>query len=426
LTTRDLAVALAALADVATKAGTDPTVASAEGAALAASLLVGKPSEVGEWADACQRPSSEWAVAAATGSPWGRQPTPTLVGLVRAASPHAEGYARALAAVAAEASTLVVDPTLGDINAAGLAARVQLASVPPELTVVGDPLLPRSSAGEAPYEAASKPTGARPEASPGMDQLLAQLDALVGLSKAKAIVHHKAALIRLDSLRRAAGLKVAEVSHHLVFVGNAGTGKTTVARLVGQLYRALGLLPKGQLVETDRSGLVAGYEGQSALKTAEVVKAALGGLLFVDEAYALAMDEFGAEVIATLLKAMEDHRAELVVVVAGYPDEMAGFLTSNPGLASRFPTTVEFDDYSDDELLQIFRSLCRSNDYEPDDECLQGVRRLLASTPKGRGFGNGRWVRNLYESVIDRQAWRMREVSAPTVDQLRALTASDL
>jgi hypothetical protein len=421
LTAQDLGAAMTALANVGVEAGVEPGAARAEGAALAASLLRGRPGEVAAWSEACQCAGSAWAAAAATGRQRGHEASPLLGDLVRAANPQAGAYARALAAVAAEASTLVEDPTLADINAAGLAARAQLAAVPPGLDRATPAGHPDSLPGESPRGAQTKP-----EQAPTVDELLAQLDALVGLSRVKSIVHHKVALLRLDALRRAAGLKLAEVSHHLVFVGNAGTGKTTVARLLGQIYRALGLLREGHLVETDRSGLVAGYEGQSALKATEVIKSALGGLLFIDEAYALALDQFGAEVIATLLKAMEDHRADLVVVVAGYPDEMGGFLASNPGLSSRFPTTVEFEDYSDDELTEIFVGMCRGNDYEPDEDCLARVRLHLAGTPRGRGFGNGRWVRNLYESAVDHQAWRMRALTAPTVEQLRALTVSDV
>ena len=162
-----------------------------------------------------------------------------------------------------------------------------------------------------------------------------------------------------------------------MFVGNPGTGKTTVARLVAGIYRALGVLPQGQLVETDRSGLVAGYVGQTALKTIDVVKSALGGVLFVDEAYALAGDDFGSEAINTLVKAMEDHRDDLVLIVAGYPDEMEVFIRSNPGLSSRFRTTITFADYSDDELVAIFASMCKDADFTPTPECTTRLRARL-------------------------------------------------
>ena len=209
-------------------------------------------------------------------------------------------------------------------------------------------------------------------------------------------------------------------------MGNPGTGKTTVARLVAGIYRALGVLKGGQLVETDRSGLVAGYVGQTALKTAEVVKSAIGGALFIDEAYALASDDFGSEAIATLVKAMEDHRDELVLIVAGYPEEMATFIDSNPGLSSRFRTTINFPDYSDDELVAIFASLCKDADFSPTPECDGVLRTMLHGVIRDREFGNARFIRNLFEAAVVRQAWRLRSVETPTVEQLRALEVADL
>jgi SpoVK/Ycf46/Vps4 family AAA+-type ATPase len=211
-----------------------------------------------------------------------------------------------------------------------------------------------------------------------------------------------------------------------VFSGNPGTGKTTVARLVAGIYRAVGVLPKGQLIETDRSGLVAGYVGQTALKTADVIKSALGGVLFVDEAYALATDDFGNEAIDTLVKAMEDHRDELVVIVAGYTEEMAIFISSNPGLESRFRTTIGFPDYSDDELIAIFKDMCSDADFTPADDAVGRLQLLLKGVVRDRRFGNARWVRNQFDAAVVRQAWRLRDIAAPTVDQLRTLEADDL
>ena len=239
-------------------------------------------------------------------------------------------------------------------------------------------------------------------------------------------MHRQAELLRIETKRAAQGLKTPDVTRHLVFVGNPGTGKSTVARLVGGIYRALGLLEKGHVVETDRSGLVAGYLGQTAEKTSAVLQSAYGGLLFIDEAYALVGDQYGDEAIATLVKAMEDHRGELVVIVAGYPERMQRFIDANPGLASRFRMTIHFDDYSDDELVLIFQRQCHDGDFTPTDGCLAALHGILASTTRNEGFGNARFVRNTFEAAVVRQAWRLREVADPTVEQLRELRAEDL
>jgi SpoVK/Ycf46/Vps4 family AAA+-type ATPase len=238
-------------------------------------------------------------------------------------------------------------------------------------------------------------------------------------------------VLRVEKLRGEAGLKSATMTRHLVFVGNPGTGKTTVARLVSGIYKALGLLSKGQLVEVDRSELVAGYLGQTATKTADVVKSAAGGVLFIDEAYSLTSgdngaDQYGKEAVDTLVKEMEDRRDDLVVIVAGYPAPMAGFIAANPGLASRFRTTIEFENYTDDELTDILTGLAAAADYELVPEALERFREILAITPRDRSFGNGRFARNELEAAIGRQAWRLRDVTAPTTDQLRQILAADL
>jgi len=291
-------------------------------------------------------------------------------------------------------------------------------------------------AGDTPAPTAVDPgpeASAAPEPDPEPDEpektveeWLAELDELVGLSGVKAEIHRQTAILRVDALRTKAGLKSPTITRHLVFTGNPGTGKTTVARLVAGIYKAIGLLSKGQLVEVDRSELVAGYLGQTAIKTAEVAAKAYGGVLFIDEAYSLNGDQYGEEAINTLVKEMEDHRDDLVVIVAGYPLPMEVFISNNPGLASRFRTTVYFDDYTDDELRSIFSQMAAKSDYDLGDGCLDEFNRQLAEQVRNETFGNGRYARNLLEAAIGRHAWRLREVTEPTLEQLRTLLPDDL
>ena len=281
----------------------------------------------------------------------------------------------------------------------------------------------------APDAAATAPATAPPESPPEeLPALLAELDKLVGLAEVKAEVKLAANLITVQNLRRQRHLPVPEQSRHLVFTGNPGTGKTTVARLLARIYRTLGVVEKGHLVETDRAGLVAGYVGQTATRVTDVFTKALGGVLLIDEAYALARGEehdFGQEAIDTLVKLIEDHRDDVVVIAAGYPTEMADFIDSNPGLESRFPKTIHFADYSDDELVAIFRSLCQSNAYTLSDEVAAKARAWFAGQPRDKGFGNARLARNLFEAAVAKQASRIVAINQPTDEQLCALTVED-
>lgn len=265
-----------------------------------------------------------------------------------------------------------------------------------------------------------------------LDELMEQLDSLIGLDTVKHEVRSLINLIKVRAMRKEHDLKVMNMSFHMVFTGNPGTGKTTVARLVAKIYKQLGFLSKGQLIETDRSGLVAGYVGQTAGKVTDVVNSALGGILFIDEAYALArkgMDnDFGHEAIDTLVKLMEDHRDDLVVIVAGYTDEMHDFLTSNPGLISRFNKYIDFPDYTDDELMAILEMNAKRQGYRVTDEGKNVVRHMLTAMTAQRtvDFGNARGMRNTLEKLVQAQANRLAVCEGEiTREMLEEITGAD-
>ncbi len=266
-----------------------------------------------------------------------------------------------------------------------------------------------------------------------VDEVRAELDALVGLDSVKEQVSTLIASLSIQQQRRKHGLAEVASSQHLVFYGNPGTGKTTVARLVAEMYGALGLLAKGHLVEVDRAQLVGQYVGHTAFKTNRAIRRALDGVLFIDEAYALAPPgpkslDFGAEAIETLIKRMEDHRGRLVVIVAGYPELMGRFLASNPGLRSRFSREIAFDDYTDAELVAIIDKLAGDAEYVIAPDAHDSLRAIFAAARQRTGFGNARFARTLFEQAINRQALRLDRSGAADIGrtELLTLTGTDI
>lgn len=264
-----------------------------------------------------------------------------------------------------------------------------------------------------------------------IEDLKEELDGYIGLARIKREVNNLINLVTVYKLRKENELPSPELSLHMVFSGNPGTGKTMIARLMARIYKALGILSGGQLVEVDRSGLVAGYVGQTAIKTREAVDKARGGVLFIDEAYALTQNrgenDFGQEAVDTLLKAMEDYRDDLVVVAAGYENLMERFIHSNPGLESRFNRFLHFDDYSPEEMLAIFRMQCEKGCYRLGPEAEEAAARYIKEQNTDPvSFGNARGVRNLFERVLIEQSNRLAALKAPDRDQLMEITPEDV
>ena len=299
------------------------------------------------------------------------------------------------------------------------------------LHVDSDDEKPAESAAKAETGAAANAGIAENAPRETVEDVLAELDSLVGLDEVKAEVRKLVNLAKVNEARRAQGLKVPPMSYHMVFTGNPGTGKTTVARIVARAFRALGIARTGQLVETDRAGLVGAYAGETATKTNAKVDEAIGGVLFVDEAYQLVSgdnDNYGREAIATLIKRMEDDRDKLIVIAAGYTDEMRDFLDANPGMRSRIARTIEFPDYSAKELAAIFRSMAKKNDFTLAPDLEAGLDAAIAklTARRDRTFGNARFVRQLFEDATGRQANRLAESGSLDADALKTLVLADL
>jgi stage V sporulation protein K len=277
----------------------------------------------------------------------------------------------------------------------------------------------------------------RPAPPRPLAELQAELDGLVGLQTVKEQVHALLAFLQVQARRKEHDLPEVATSQHLVFLGNPGTGKTTVTRLLAEMYGAMGLLEKGHLVEVDRASLVGGYVGQTAMKADRAIRRALDGVLFIDEAYALSPGggdgrlDFGAEAVETLLKRMEDYRHRLVVIVAGYPRLMRRFLDSNPGLRSRFAREISFPDYSTEHLLEITRRLAIEHEYELGPGAEDVLERIFAGAARGEGFGNARYARTIFEQALNRQALRLARVEGRALeslgrDDVTTLDANDL
>ena len=293
----------------------------------------------------------------------------------------------------------------------------------------------KSEKTEEPEKAAPQTQAAKPEEKEEIppkekiEDLLAELDSYVGMDAIKTEVRSLINMVQVYKLRREHDLPTTDMSLHMVFSGNPGTGKTTVARIMSRIYHSLDILSKGQLVEVDRSGLVAGYVGQTALKTQKVIEKVMGGVLFIDEAYALngkSENDFGQEAIDTILKAMEDHRDDLVVIVAGYTELMDRFIHSNPGLESRFNRFLMFEDYTPEQMVAIFKMQCKKGCYVLAQGTEELVRDFIAEESADDSFGNARGVRNLFEHILVAQNNRLAKMENVTRDDLMQILPDDV
>ena len=324
------------------------------------------------------------------------------------------------------------NPVTGVYTPVGSVPVQPVNSMPVQPSVPAQPATPvQSGAATTQQAAAPAPETQQEEPPENIEDLKKELNEYIGLDTVKKEVESLINLVTIQKMRKDAGLPVNDLSLHMVFSGNPGTGKTMIARLMARIYKSLGILSKGHLVEVDRSGLVAGYVGQTAIKTGEVIQKALGGVLFIDEAYTLTTkggNDYGQEAVDTLLKAMEDHRDDLIVIVAGYIELMEEFVHSNPGLESRFNRFLDFKDYTIDEMIAIFDMRCNKSGYTLADDARDLLRGLLALLSLDvKSFGNARGVRNLFERAVSAQANRLAAQEGPiTKDTLMLLTADDI